>query len=301
MDCRILTIIVTFNGMKWIDKCIHSVLSSSIKSDIFVIDNASSDNTPDYIAKNFPQVHLERSKKNLGFGAANNIGLQYALDNNYDYVYLLNQDAWIKDDTYKMIISIQKDNPKFGVLSPIQLEANEQHFDFNFGVIISQWNNETKVCENLFFNRKKSLIPVERVMAAHWLISRQCLIDVGGFSPAFFHYGEDDNYADRVWNKGYKIGIVSNATGIHDRENRITTTQKQHLLNFCSKISDISGFKMSAKEVFWNYSYEILKKFLFSREGFLQELRYYIKFSFNIPSYKKLKRLSLKSMAFLKK
>lgn len=71
----ILTIIVTYNGMKWIDKCIHSVISPSIKSDIFVVDNASSDGTPDYIAKNFPTVLLTRSSKNLGFGAANNIGL----------------------------------------------------------------------------------------------------------------------------------------------------------------------------------------------------------------------------------
>ncbi len=301
MNRKILTIIVSFNGMKWIDKCIHSALSSSIKSDIFVIDNASSDNTPDYIAKKFPQVHLVKSKKNLGFGAANNIGLQYAIDNGYDYVYLLNQDAWVKDDTFEKLVSIHQKHPEYGILSPIQLEANEQHFDYNFGAIISQWSNETKTCEDLFFERKNDVLPIPRIMAAHWLISQKCLRDVGGFSPAFFHYGEDDNYADRVWNKGYKIGIVSIATGIHDRENRITTKQKKILLNFCSKISDISGFKMSAKEVFWNYSYEIVKKLLFSRGCFLQELKYYIKFSLNMPNYKKLKRLSLKPMAFLKK
>lgn len=299
MNERILTIIVTFNGMKWIDKCIHSVLSSSIKSEIFVVDNASSDNTPDYIATNFPQVHLVKSKKNLGFGAANNIGLQHAIDNGYDYVYLLNQDAWVKEDTFEKLISAQKNHPEYGILSPIQLEANEQHFDYNFGAIISQWNKETKACEDLFFKRENEVIPFPRIMAAHWLISRDCLVNVGGFSPAFFHYGEDNNYADRAWKKGFKVGIVTGTTGIHDRENRPTSAPKQALLNFCTVISDFSGFKMSKKEVLWNYSYETLLKAFTNPHSFIYNIRYYLKFIINIHRYSREKKESLKKGAFL--
>ena len=300
MDCKILTIIVTYNGMKWIDKCIHSVHSSSIKSDIFIVDNASSDSTPDYIAKNFSQIHLVRSKKNLGFGAANNIGLQHAIDNSYDYVYLLNQDAWVKEDTFEKIISAHRIRPEYGILSPIQLEANEQHFDYNFGAIISQWSKETKVCEDLLFRRENEVIPFPRIMAAHWLISRDCLINVGGFSPAFFHYGEDNNYADRAWYKGYKVGVVTNAIGIHDREAREISAKKQGLLNYCASISEISGFHMSTKEILWNYSYETLLKVLFSPKNIFCCLSYYIKFLVSIPQFKKIKKDSLKHCAFLK-
>ena len=300
MNSTILTIIVTYNGMKWIDKCIHSVISSSIKSDIFVVDNASSDGTPDYIAKNFPTVLLTRSSKNLGFGAANNIGLQYAIDNRYEYVYLLNQDAWIKEDTFDKLISIQRQHPKFGILSPIQLEANEQHFDYNFGAIISQWNRESKACEDFFFGRKNEVLPFPRIMAAHWLISRECLINVGGFSPAFFHYGEDNNYADRAWHKGYKVGVVTNATGIHDREKRHDSDEKKYLLEFYAKVSDITGFQQSAKCVLWNYSYEILLNLLFSRRALLCKINYFKKFLLNIPKYKKIKSESLQKGAFLR-
>ena len=297
---NILVIIVTYNGMKWIDKCFHSVISSSIKSDIFVIDNASSDGTPDYIAKNFPTVLLTRSPKNLGFGAANNIGLQYAIDNGYDYVYLLNQDAWIKENTFEKLISTQKKHPEYGILSPIQLEANEQHFDYNFGAIISQWSKETRACEDLFFKRENEVIPFPRIMAAHWLISRECLINVGGFSPAFFHYGEDDNYADRAWRKGYKVGIVTSAIGIHDREKRRDSDEKKSLLEFYAKVSDITGFQQSAKCALWNYSYEILLTLLFSRKALLCKISYFKKFLLNIPKYKKIKTQSLQKCAFLK-
>ena len=300
MADRLLTIIVTYNGIKWIDKCIHSVLSSSINSDIFVVDNASSDGTPDYIAKKFPTVLLTRSPKNLGFGAANNIGLQYAIDKGYDYVYLLNQDAWVKEDAFEKLISIQKQHPEYGILSPIQLEANEQHFDYNFGSVISHWNRESKVCEDLFFERKKEILPIPRIMAAHWLISRDCLVNVGGFSPAFFHYGEDDNYADRAWYKGYKIGIVTNAIGVHDRENRIDSDEDKCLSEFCLKVVDITGFQKSAKCIFWNYSYEILLSLLFSRKNIFLKISYFKKFLLNIPKYKKNKFESLQKCAFLK-
>ena len=299
MNEKILTIIVTFNGMKWIDKCIHSILSSSIKSDIFVVDNASSDNTPDYIEKNFPQINLVQSKKNLGFGAANNIGLQYAVDNGYDYIYLLNQDAWVKEDTFEKLVSTHQRHPEYGILSPIQLEANEQHFDYNFGAIISQWSKETKACEDLFFKRENEVIPFPRIMAAHWLISRDCLINVGGFSPAFFHYGEDLNYADRAWEKGFKVGIAPSTSGIHDRENRPTSAKKRALLNFCTMISNFSGFKMSKKEVLWNYSYEILLKAFTNPQGFIYNIRYYLKFIINTHRYSRQKRESMKKGAFL--
>ena len=286
--------------MKWIDRCIQSVLSSSAHSDIFVIDNDSSDNTPDHIAENYPTVHLFRSEKNLGFGGANNIGLQYAIDNNYDYVYLLNQDAWVKEDTFKKMISTHLKHPEYGILSPLQFQANEKHLDFNFGAILSKWDAETKVCEDFLMGLKKDVVPFPRIMAAHWLISRDCLINVGGFSPAFFHYGEDNNYADRAWHKGYKVGVVMNAIGIHDREIRVDSDEKKCLLEFCSKISDICGFKMSTKEILWNYTYEIVLCLLFSRKLLLRRFNYYIKFLLSIRKYQKAKQNSIKQGAFLK-
>ena len=300
MDYKLLTIIVTFNGMKWIDRCIQSVQSSTIHSDIFVIDNASSDNTPEHITATYPAAHLFRSKKNLGFGAANNIGLQYAIDNNYDYVYLLNQDAWVKEDTFEKIILTHLKYPEYGILSPIQLQANEKHLDFNFGVIISKWDAETKVCEDLLMGQKKEVVPVPRIMAAHWLISRDCLINVGGFSPAFFHYGEDNNYADRSWYKGYKVGIVMNAKGIHDRETRKDSEEKKCLLEFYSKVSDICGFKMSAKEILYNYTCDILLNRYISRRKVFCRLNFYIKLIFGIPKYKKFKKSSMRKCAFLR-
>lgn len=300
MTKKLLTIIVTYNGLKWIDKCIHSVLSSTVHSDIFVVDNASTDETPDYIAEKYPSVHLIRSNKNLGFGAANNIALQYAIDNNYDYIYLLNQDAWIKKDTFEILIKTHQNHPEYGILSPLQLESDEQHFDYGFGEELSLWSSKSKVCEDLLFNRTKEVVPFPMLMAAHWLLSRECLLNVGGFSPAFYHYGEDNNYADRTWAKGYKIGVAMEAKAVHDRKNRAESEEKKLFHEFCVKVVEISNTNSSAKCVLWNYTYDILLKILFSRKKIFRRLKYYITFVSNIPKYNKIKKESRNKCAFLK-
>lgn len=219
---KTLTIIVTFNAMPWIEMCLDSLRRSTITPDFFIIDNGSTDGTQQFIREKFPDAELIQSNENLGFGRANNIGFQKALDEGYDYVYLLNQDAWVMPDTINTLIDIHKRNPEYGVLSPMQLQANEKHFDNNFlcNVLkLAQCGSNTFE-EDLFFNRLKEVYDVNFVMAAHWLISRKCIETVGGFSPTFPHYGEDDNYLQRCQYWGFKIGIVPIAKAVHDRENR---------------------------------------------------------------------------------
>ena len=80
-------------------------------------------------------------------------------------------------------------------------------------------------------------------MAAHWLISRQCFEKVGGFSPTFTQYGEDNNYIDRARFHGFKTGIVPRANAIHDRSKR-QITKKMLLRDFkilwLVRLSDIT-------------------------------------------------------------
>ena len=299
MGYKFLTIIVTFNGMKWIDHCIQSVQSSSIHSDIFVIDNGSSDNTPEHIVENYPTVHLFRSKKNLGFGAANNIGLQHAIDNNYDYVYLLNQDAWVKENTFEKLISIQNKHPEYGILSPMQVDADEHKMNKVFGNIVSSSFNDRSFLEDLYFKQTKTIYPARRIMAAHWLISKKCLLSVGGFSPSFIHYGEDDNYSDRTWKNGFKIGFCPQIQAIHDTEHRIPERKRKSYLRYCQAISDICGFQKSTKQSLYEFAYDIFLAFFGKDFDKKMLIKYFFKLIFNIPSHRKNKKESQKKGAFL--
>lgn len=226
-NCHLLVIIVTYNAMQWIERCLESVKKSSVVSDVFIVDNGSTDGTQDYIKVSYPEFIFIQSEKNLGFGKANNIGLKYALEHEYDYIYLLNQDAWVKNDTFAKLIDIHKLFPEYGVLSPIQMQANEQYMDVNFAKTVCTYDNCKNCINDLFSCRQESVYEAKFVMAAHWLISRDCLSKVGGFSPSFIHYGEDGNYLERVIFHGFKTGIVPYVFAIHDRENRVDTIKKQ--------------------------------------------------------------------------
>lgn len=220
---KVLVIIVTYNGMKWLERCLNSIVNSSIPLDCYIIDNGSTDGSQEFIQRNYPQFAFYQSLTNSGFGAANNIALEYALDNGYDYVYLLNQDAWVMPDTIGTLVEQHKQNPDFGVISPLQTNAEQTKLDRNFAVNSIA---KTPIISDFVFNNVKKIYEVESTMAAHWLISRECLLSVGGFSSLFRHYGEDDDYLLRVKYKGFKSAVVPSVIGVHDREFREVTKSK---------------------------------------------------------------------------
>lgn len=225
---KVLTIIVTYNGMQWLDKCLASLKNSSIPTDIFIVDNGSTDGSIELIEKIVPEATFIKSEENLGFGKANNIGLKYALKNGYDYVYLLNQDAWIEPDLLDKMIAASKGNPEYGILSPLQTNKEKTRLDKNFSTRIPPKLSSDLLCGQTLDN----IYETDFTMAAHWLIPVDKLKIIGGFSPAFRHYGEDDNLIHRMIYKGFKIGIVPAAKGVHDRENRPLPLEKERYLNY---------------------------------------------------------------------
>ncbi len=117
----IYTIIVTYNGERWIRNCLAQLLKSSLPVHAIVIDNASQDGTVDIIRNEFSDVTLLQNAENKGFGAANNIAIQVALQHNADYIFLLNQDAYIEKDTLNQMLKFQT-NTAYGIISPVQLK-----------------------------------------------------------------------------------------------------------------------------------------------------------------------------------
>ena len=217
MEPKIFVIVVTYKGKQWYDRCFGSLRSSNVQLTIVVVDNNSADGSVEYIKVAYPEIVLLESDKNLGFGQANNKGLRYALDNGCDYVFLLNQDAWIESDTLGKLVRQSSEHEDFGILSPIHLSADKNHFENGFSYFMSDYRNINRsMVEDMFFGRLGSLYQARYINAAAWLLPRKTLETVGGFDPLFFHYGEDDNYMDRVLFHGFKIGVCPQSKIVHD-------------------------------------------------------------------------------------
>lgn len=213
---KVLVIIVTYNFERWLTPCLTSLRQSEQAITVMVIDNCSQDRTVDRIRSEYPEVRLIENKENLGFGRANNIGFHTALHEEFDYVFLLNQDAWIDRNTIGRLVEVSCQYPEYGILSPIHLTANRQHIDAGFPMQdLPSGQDDNAVYQIPFVN------------AAMWLIPCRVLKETGGFSPLFYHYGEDVDWANRLHYHGFKIGYCP-VFGCHDREYRTVTKAMEY-------------------------------------------------------------------------
>ena len=213
---KVLVIIVSYNFERWIDRCLRSLQQSEYPVDSVVIDNASQDHTVQRIQKDYPSVRLIESKTNLGFGKANNIGMQIALEEGYDAVFLMNQDAWIAKDSISILARLCQKESSFGIISPVHLTGNGDKPDPGFGTY-AKLETLSQLPEG------KELMPLPFVNAAFWMIPVSVLKKVGGFCPLFYHYGEDKDFVNRLQYHGYHMAYSPKAFGCHDREYRPLT------------------------------------------------------------------------------
>lgn len=303
-EANIFCIIVTYNGSRWIEKCFGSLCKSAVPLKIIAIDNASSDDTVTLIKEKFPLVNVVESTFNLGFGHANNIGLKMALKENADYVFLLNQDAWIKENTIAELLKVAKDNPEYGILSPVHLDVTERKLEQQFSEILSLRNN-TSFLSDAFLNVVKSLYEIEYVHAAAWFLTRGCIETTGGFDPLFYHYGEDDDYLKRANYFKFKIGLVPSALIVHDtvyntwekvewNENRNMVIEYQQLKKMSPhfRTNLLSYLKLRFDELTTLILFRKFKKFKFRLKIVLKTLR-------KLKAIKKSFRDSFTHQAFL--
>lgn len=227
--------------MQWAERCFSSLKNSSLRPDVYVVDNGSTDDTQSYIQEHYPEVMFHQSAENLGFGKANNMGLQYALDYNYDYVYLLNQDAWVMKDTFEKLVSLSKQHPDYGILSPFQMNADMIHIDSAFISSTCSYSSNIDIFSDIYSGRVRDVYSVSAVMAAHWLITRDCLITVGGFSPSYKHYGEDYDFIERVHFYKIKVGVIPQLKVVHDRGKRVDYRKTTLYLEYTTKIRILSN------------------------------------------------------------
>jgi GT2 family glycosyltransferase len=210
---KVFAVIVTYNGMKWIDKCLEHITK---QCEVVVVDNNSNDQTVDFISKNYPKVWLLRQESNLGFGGANNVGISYAINKGGEAVFLLNQDVYVQQDCIENLIKAYSRNKEFGVISPIHFNGDGNALDYSFQKVTYM---SPLISDLITRNFSQKIYDFKFMNAAAWFIPKEVLSIVGGFDPLFFMYGEDDNYCQRILYHNFKIGVIPDAFIYHDSDN----------------------------------------------------------------------------------
>jgi GT2 family glycosyltransferase len=198
---KTLIILVTYNGAKWLPEVLDA-LGVSDAYDVWARDNGSKDDTLNLL-QNHPAAAFVSAGENVGFGVANNMGMQFALDQGYDSVFLLNQDCRI--DAQSML-ELRKEGLRHHshVSCPVQMNWSREGPNLGF---------DTRYAPG--WQTASGPFDVDFVNAAAWFIPVKVLRDVGGFNPGFFMYGEDRDWARRLLKVGGRFTVLPSIECFH--------------------------------------------------------------------------------------
>ena len=197
----ISVIIVNFNGAQFIEACLDSLLKSKLNGqfEVIVVDNASTDHSLDILKKYQNTIELIANEENTGFSYANN---QAAKRANGEYLFLLNNDTVIPEDTMSILLSFLKEHPDAGVITPKLL--NEDGSLQCPGSIFGQWRFKSKVARRVPF-----------IAGAAILFPKSVYWEMGGLDENLFFYNDDVDMCKSLSKLGYSIYYVPEASLTH--------------------------------------------------------------------------------------
>ncbi|MEU5124807.1 glycosyltransferase family 2 protein [Streptomyces mobaraensis] len=120
---KVVTITVGTNELRWLDRCLGSLLDSDttgIDLEVCYVDNDSADGSVEHVREKYPRATVIRNDRNLGFAGANNVGMRRALESGADYVFLVNPDTWTPPGLVRGLTEVAEEWPEYGILGPLQ-------------------------------------------------------------------------------------------------------------------------------------------------------------------------------------
>lgn len=205
-------VIVNYNGAKFLERCLSSIVSQSFSNhEILVVDNASTDESCSLIERSFPQVKLIQSETNLGFAAGNNLGIRAARG---DMIATLNTDTCVERDYLEKLCAPMQD-PQVGACAPLMLEMEHPDIVDAAGLCVDPFGFAWNIGAGEPAERFAVATRVYGACAGAALYRRTMLNAVGGFDDAYFGFYEDADLAWRAHKEGWKTILVPSARVYH--------------------------------------------------------------------------------------
>lgn len=220
---EVSVIVVSYNARNVLERCLSAL--DAERFEVIVVDNASADGSPDLVRDRFPEMTLLDAGGNVGFGAANNLGMQRAGGR---YVALVNSDAWAVDDGLDVLVEFAKRDPRHGIVGPRLL--NE---DGTVQQSVRGFPTVWRLCTEYFFLRKlarssrtfnafygggfdyATVRDADWLMGAALVVRRELIDEVGGFDERFFLFSEEVDLCLRIRQAGWEIRHMPQVTILH--------------------------------------------------------------------------------------
>jgi GT2 family glycosyltransferase len=228
MDLSI--IIISYNTKNILFKCMEAVITSPLKMsyEIIVVDNASTDGTPEKLKKNFPKVKLIVNPNNKMFAKANNQAMKIAKG---DCFLLLNSDCFVKNDTIETIYGFLNSANDIACVGPRLLNEDGSfqfetkcfdNFHYFFSVLfgVKYWVVSKKLKSWLLPNGYPGY-KLGEIRKAGWvsgaclMIKRKVFDKIGGLDENFYFYREEVEWCYRMKNNSFQVWSYPIAEAVH--------------------------------------------------------------------------------------
>ena len=225
---EVSVVIVSYNVSSYLDQALTTLREAleGITAEVFVVDNASADDSVTMVRRKHPWVSLVENDRNLGFASANNQALARATG---EFVLLLNPDTVLRRDTVATMISFFREHPEAGaagcrVLNPdgsLQLACRRGFptpgvaFFKMVGLADLFPRSRTFGAYNMTYLDPDLLTEVDAVSGSFLMVKKEVLDRIGYLDEDYFMYGEDLDFCYRIKQAGWKIYYVPSTEIIH--------------------------------------------------------------------------------------
>lgn len=225
---KLSIVIVNYNVRYFLEQALHSVCTAleGLEAEVFVVDNASSDDSVKLVQSKFPQVHLIANKENVGFSVANNQAIKKAAG---EYVLLLNPDTLVEEDTFTKCIQFMDADSSIGAVGVKMIDGSGKFlpeskrgfpspmvaFYKTFGLSKLFPKSKTFNKYHLGYLDENKTWEIDVLAGAFMFLRKSVLDEVGLLDEAFFMYGEDIDLSYRIQKSGHKNYYYHDTTIIH--------------------------------------------------------------------------------------
>ena len=212
--------ILNWNGKHWLEKFLPNVVEFSNEAQIYIIDNASTDDSVCFVEKYFPTVKIIKNKKNTGFAGGYNEGLKHISEEIY---CLLNSDVEVTENWINPIVELFKKNPEIAAIQPkIRAFKNDNFFEFAGAGGGLMDNLGYPYCRGRIFDTlEKDHGQYDDETEIFWasgcamFIRREDYWAMNGLDERFFAHQEEIDLCWRLKNAGRKIYYCGKSTVYH--------------------------------------------------------------------------------------
>jgi GT2 family glycosyltransferase/lipopolysaccharide/colanic/teichoic acid biosynthesis glycosyltransferase len=264
MDVSI--VIVSFNSSEVLRPCLESLHRQQFsgESEVIVVDNASTDGTPDMMRTEFPWVRLVAGTENLGYSRGVNVGIGRALGR---YFFVLNPDTVVQPDSVRRMVEFMDRTPDAGIVGPklIFQDGNTQlscRRFYTFKVLALRRTPLGKIFRNsravrdhlmLDFDHESTRV-VDWILGAAMMVRREAVESVGLMDERFFLYFEDVDWCYRMKQKGLAVYYCPDSVITHGYQRQ----SAQSVLNRSFVSHLVSLFRYYEK---WNTVLYVVKRY----------------------------------------